>query len=180
MKLLLLLLLSFSALAADTAGVVFPERWTLDKTELLKNGEGLREFGVMGLDIYAVALYLQKPERDARRVLDSSAPRVIHMQFFRGIGRDDLRKAWAYGFEQNCAPPCVLPQKELAAFQAFIPDWRRGDTETYEFYAEYMNLRSNGKLIGSVHGKDFVRLLLSTWIGDAPPTPELRAALLGL
>ncbi len=179
MKWLLLWLLPFSALAVDTGGVVFPERWTLGKTELALNGAGLREYGLMGIDIYAAALYLVQPESDMDKVLASPTPKVLHMHFFRDIGRDDTLKAWAYSFEQNCHSPCVLPQKQLAAFQAFIPDSRRTDTQTYEFYPDRVNVLSNGKLIGSVTGARFARLLLSTWIGDAPPTPELKAALLG-
>ncbi|MDQ3564623.1 MAG: chalcone isomerase family protein [Pseudomonadota bacterium] len=82
------------------------------------------------------------------------------------------------GFEQNCTSPCVLPQKEIAAFQLFIPDSRSGDTQTY---ADRMEVFSNGKRIGEVKGAGFTRLLLSTWIGPpAPPTEALKNALLGL
>jgi len=176
---ILLLCLPLAA-AADTGGVVFPERWTLGQTGLIRNGEGLREYGFMGIDIYAAALYLKTAAHDAAAVLSSSEPKVLHMHFLRDFTRQDTLKAWDHSFAQNCPPPCALPQKELAAFQAFIPDSRRGDTQTYEFYADRVNVRANSRPIGSVEGAAFSRLLLSTWIGAAPPTEALKRALLGL
>ena len=176
----LLLGLPLTAFAAEAGGVNFPERWQLDGQTLLLNGAGVREYGPFGIDVYAAALYLRERETQGARVLDSPLPKVVQMRFLRDVSRADTLKAWDAYFERNCVTPCVLPYEAIAAFRAFIPDARDGDTQTYRFYDGRVEIDLDGQRLGSVKGAAFARLLLSTWIGDVPTTAELKAALLGI
>lgn len=176
---LLALLLALPVQAAEIAGVQFAQTWTLDGQSLGLNGAGLREYGFLKVDVYAAALYLPVVQRSEATVLESAGGKVLHMHFFRDVGREDTVKVWDHYFAENCPAPCVLPQASIAAFKALVPETRAGDTQTYLFRAEGVEFLANGRTLGKVFGADFARLLLSTYIGRYPPTPELRAALLG-
>lgn len=177
--LLMLWLLALPAGAAEVAGVRLPDYWMLDGHALPLNGIGVREYGLLKIDVYVAALYLPKPDQDPVHILAAPGPKVIQMQFLRDINREDALKVWDHYFAENCKSPCVLPAAEIAAFKAFAPTTVKGDTQTYLFYDNHVEVLANGKPIGKVGGPRFPRLLLSTWIGDYPPTPALRRALLG-
>lgn len=144
------------------------------------NGAGLREFGFLKIDVYAAALYLSEKQSDAHAVLASLEPKVLQMRFLRDGSREDTPKAWDIYFAKNCVTPHVLPAREIENFKSFIPATPAGETQTYFFYADRVRVDSGGRVLGEVQGADFVRLLLSTWIGVAPTTPELKNALLGV
>lgn len=173
------LLFPLAAQALQVGDAVLPDRWDINDHALMLNGAGLREYGFLKIDVYAAALYLPSKLTNERQVLASTEPRVLHMQFFRDVSREDTIKAWDHYFAENCKAPCSLPQQEIAAFKKIVPETITGDTQTYVFQAEAVELLRNGISIGRVQGAAFSRLLLSTWIGDVPSTAELKAKLLG-
>lgn len=175
----MLWLLALPAGAAEVAGIPFPDHWDLSGQTLVLNGAGLREYGVLGIDVYAAALYLETRENDADKVLASPRPKVLVMKFLRDGAREDTHKAWDIYFAKNCVAPCVLPAADIQAFKNFIPATRKGESQIYFFFADRVEVRSGASVLGQVHGAEFSRLLLSTWIGAQPTTGELKAALLG-
>ncbi|MGH8442022.1 MAG: chalcone isomerase family protein [Nevskiaceae bacterium] len=167
------------AAPAELEGVKLPDQWTLAGRTLVLNGYGVRTYSIFRVNVYVAGLYLAAREADAERILGSAEPRVFHMQFKRAIGRDDTLTAWDYAFEKNCVGSCRLPGDRIEAFKALIPASRSGETQTYIFHADRVDILGNGKVLGTVPGADFSRLLLSTLLGPVPPTPELKRALLG-
>ena len=168
-----------AAHALQVGDAVLPDQWAINGRALMLNGAGLREYGFLKIDVYAAALYLSAKMTDERQVLASTAPRVLHMHFFRNVSRDDTLKAWDHYFAENCKFSCSLPQQEIAAFKQLVPETVAGDTQTWVFQAGTAELLRNGISVGRVQGTAFSRLLLSTWIGDVPSTAELKSALLG-
>jgi len=177
----LLLLVGCSSLASavQVGKETLPDQWTLDSQTLTLNGAGAREYGFLKIHVYVAALYLAKAEHATDAILKSATPKVLHMRFLRDVSRADTVSAWEHYFAENCLAPCVLPREEIKAFNAIVPQSDTGDTQTYLFRPDSVELLRNGNSLGVVRGADFARLLLSTWIGAAPTTPALKQALLG-
>ena len=176
---LMLALLAQPVGAVEVGGVSLPDSWTLGAQTLELNGAGVREWGWLNIDVYAAALYLPKHASDADAVLASPGPKVLTLQLLRGAPAKSTVEAWAPYFAANCTAPCVPPVAQIDAFNARVPGAQKGDVETYVFEGDAVTMSHNGKVLGRIEGAGFARLLLSTWIGEAPTTPELKAALLG-
>ncbi len=167
---------------ASTVGAVdrfFPSQWTIDGVALVKNGEGTRRYGVFDIEVYRAALYLPATSADANAVLSSRGLRVLRMQYIRAVSASDARKAWTIYLQKNCIRPCVWPAPGADMFLKLVGDVRAGDTETYVFRADRVDVLRNALARGQVSAEGFPRLLLSTWIGDVPTTEQLKHALLG-
>jgi hypothetical protein len=171
------LLVSLGANARETAE--FPADMQIDGMTLVKNGEGERLYGLLGIKVYRAALYLPRRSRSDRIALDIDAPRIVRMRYIHGASADDAHRAWRAYLEKNCTPPCTWPAPGVNAFLALISAVDAGDQEQYVFRRENVEVSRNGRAIGRVEAPGFSRLLLSTWIGMAPTTSALKRALLG-
>jgi hypothetical protein len=169
-------LLAFSAQVGKES---VPDQWTVDGDSLVLNGAGPREYGFLKIKVYVAALYVAKKDQTSAGVLDAKTPKVMYTRFLRDVDLKDTLAAWDYYFEQNCKGSCTLPKKEIEAFKALVPVTVAGDTQTYLFRADGIELLRNDKSLGVVQGGEFARLLLSTWIGEVPTTPALKKSLLG-
>jgi hypothetical protein len=167
------------AVSAKVGKEPLPDEWSVDGSKLLLNGAGPREYGFLRIKVYVAGLYLSKRETAADAILDSETPKVMYTRFLRDVSLKDTLSAWDYYFEQNCTGSCTLPKEQIEAFKALVPVTKEGDTQTYLFRADGVELLRNDKSLGIVRGGDFARLLLSTWIGEVPTTPALKKALLG-
>lgn len=181
---LLLAALALPAQAVQVGEATLPDQWPLTSLDgspqtLLLNGAGLREYGPLGIDVYAAALYLTVRESDPQKLLASSTPKVLHMHFFRDGSVEDTRKAWGVYFTKNCTAPCLLPQATIAQFNALLPPTVKGETQTLSFDTQGLALARNGKTLGRIDDADFARLVLATYIGAQPTTQALKKALLG-
>lgn len=167
------------ALAVQVGKETLPDQWTLDGNALVLNGAGPREYGLLRIKVYVAALYVAKRDATSLGVLDARTPKVLHTRFLRDVELKDTLAAWDYYFEQNCTGSCTLPKQQIEAFKALVPVTVAGETQTYLFRPDGVELLRNDKSLGLVQGADFARLLLSTWIGEVPTTPALKKALLG-
>jgi hypothetical protein len=174
-----LLLVAGVVRGVEVGGVEFPETWTADGQTLMLNGAGVREYGVFGIDVYAAALYLLEPMHDARAVLTHPGPKVLHMHALRSASAADTARAWAPYLRDNCQAACNYPARQARRFLSMLPDMVAGETQTYVFENDRVEMLRNGRSSGTIEGGGFARLLLSTWIGEAPTTEALKAALLG-
>lgn len=165
--------------AVEVAKEKLPDDWTVDGSKLVLNGAGPREYGFLRIKVYVAALYVAKRDSTTEGVLDASTPKVLHTKFLRDVSLKDTLSAWDYYLDQNCSGSCRLSKEKVEAFKALIPETKAGDTQTYLFRADGVELLSNNKSLGVVPGGDFARVLLSTWIGAVPTTPALKKALLG-
>ena len=189
MKIFLLvcgLVFSSFAHAIKVGDVELPDTWAVEQDTLVLNGAGMREYGFFRINVYVGALYLPKRDNNAQAILNSSAPRVIHMKMLRNVGREDSVKAWTHYLEANCEaqkPTCAKQsdtfKAALLTFQKLVPDTREGDTQTYVFNDGVAVMLRNGAKLGEVRDPAFARALLASWIGSVPTTEDLRRALLG-
>lgn len=159
----------------------FPATWQVGEATLQRNGAGIREYGFFKIDGYAAALYLTEPSSDAEAILASDQPKAVHMRYLRGGGDvDDARRVWREAIRANCsAPDCTLDDTAVQDFLNAVAPARKGHTETMEFGDDLMRYRVDGSVVATVRDTTLRRVLLATWIGDAPPTEKLKRALLG-
>jgi hypothetical protein len=177
-----LLFVSAQVHAVKVGELELPDRWQVGDEQLVLNGAGMREVGILRIAVYAGALYLPKRETSASAILDATTTRVIHLQMLRNVSRADSVKAWTHYLEANCEAPCAKKSEAfksaLRQFQQIIPDTRAGDTQTYVFRDGATELLLNGASLGDIRDRHFTRALLASWIGRVPTTEDLRRALL--
>jgi len=169
--------------AAVRAGdVAFAEtvRMGAEGPELVLNGAGVRH--KLFLRIYAAALYLPQPVRDAHAVMARDLPARVVMHFLSPkVSAEKITAAWTRGFEAN-QPPARLQalRSRLERFNALFPSVRRGDEIRIDYLPESGTaVHLNGRLLGTVPGEDFFHALLAVWLGSHPADAGLKEALLG-
>lgn len=173
---------SFSAaiVALELHGVDFPPTSTIDNQRLVLNGCGTRTYGLFRNKIYVAGLYLQNTSDSDQQILNSEGIKQIKMRYMRKIDQDDMRRGWDYYFNENCPDhDCSAYTGEIAEFQAAVIAATKTDDYDYIFTNQSVRILVNNQLVATIEGADFSRLLLSTWIGAAPPTKALKNALLG-
>ena len=176
---LLLFCLAAPAGAAELDGVRLPDSWTLGEKTLRLNGIGTRVYSLFKVRIYVAGLYLEQPSKDADAILASPAPKVVHLQMLYPVSRDDAVKVWREAFAESCRPPCSIEPGAVERFLGLVRDVDKNTTLTYVMSEKGLQLGYDGKLAGEVESPLLGRLVLATFIGDKPPTPELKRALLG-
>lgn len=168
--------------AADTvevAGVSVPGTVQVADEKLALNGAGLRE--VAWFDVYVGGLYVREPSRQPAEVVAQEGPKRIHMWMLRDVERQKLVDAWNEGFKNNMEPEKFGALADrIETFNSYFPDAEEGD----EFVMDYIpgegtRVSVNGKVQGTIPGRDFHEGLLLIWLGDSPPSDEIREGMLG-
>lgn len=174
-----LAILTSPAAAAELAGVTLPDRESVEGTELVLNGMGLREATFLRVDVYVAGLYLEQKTDDPAAIINSNAAKKLVMRFVRSVGRKDLVEAWTDGFKKN-APDFQGAENGLRALNAAMVDVGEGDSlEFVQTPGGDIVLTVKGKAADPITGEPFARALWSVWLGPKPPNPELKEGLLG-
>jgi hypothetical protein len=112
----------------------------------------------------------QEGERDADSVLG----------FVRDVGSDDLNKAWDEGFENNAASQLPALQERIATFKGWMTDVKAGQQLRFVLTpGAGTRVEADGADRGTIEGDDFAVALLSIWLDEKPPNPDLKDGLLG-
>lgn len=173
---LLLLLLAGAAIARPT----FPATMTVDEQALMRNGVGLCEWGIFGIDLYHAALYRPTRTTDAATVINSDEPCVIVLHFVRPLSREQMRAAYQASFDVNAGDEHAKLAQRFTRFLDLVPAVQDG--QRLRFVVRPLrdsSLLLDDRLLGTIEGEDFARLLLRMYVGDKPPTRDLRRGLLG-
>lgn len=165
--------------AAELDGVTMPDKQDVLGVHLVLNGMALRTYSFLRVHIYVVGLYLERRSTDADAILNSSQTKLLRFVFSRDVSAEDARKSWQDGFDRNCRTPCHLPAEMTDRFLAAVPAVQKGDIGALLTTAQGLDVFMNQKLIGQVSDRNFVRVILSTFIGTQPITNALKSSLLG-
>ncbi len=181
---LIVTLATAPATAREVGGVELPDEVTgglAAAGPLRLNGAGVRR--KVFVPVYAVGLYLPVPARDAAQVLAVDGPRLVHMHFLHSeVARDKLVAAWDEGFAANHEAAALAALRErITRFNGLFDTLHRGDTVVLAFdpRAGATQVTINGQVRGAIPGADFAAGLLRVWLGPAPVSEDLKAALLG-
>lgn len=168
--------------AADLDGVSLPDSYTVNGQPLVLNGIGLRTLTIFAVKAYVAGLYLPQPNHDAQQILASPGAKVLLLKFVHGASKARVEKQYRAGEEVNCGSG-GCDQSDQADFERLVaaaPAVNAGDTSTYIFTDKGFQVFANDRLIGEFANKDLAYHLLSGFIGNHPPSQELRRQLLGL
>jgi hypothetical protein len=180
--LLMICWLNPGATAATLEGVTFPDSYTVDGQTLILNGIGVRRVTIFRVRIYVAGLYLPRQSHDAAAIMASRGPTVLRLEFIHSGSKAQVEKQYREGEAQNCGHGgcAASDQSDFERLVAAAPAVEPGDTSTYIFTDKGVKVLANDKMIGDFADVDLARQLLRGFIGDHPPTQELRSALLGL
>ena len=161
-------------------GVNFPEHAQVDGTDLTLNGLGMRKATFLKVNVYVAALYVTRPSRDPKVLVESNGPDELILHFVRSVGVDDLTKAWSEGFARNSKDQLAALKERIATLNGWMSDMKSGQRLTFiRRPGAGIQVDVNGTVKGTIEGDDFARAFVSIWLGATPPNPELKSGLLG-
>jgi len=170
-----------SAPAADVDGVRLPDTLTVDGTNLILNGTGLRKKLI--IKVYAAGLYLTEKDRNFQTIVDADKPMAIRMHFiYDGVSPKQLIETWNEGFAVTMGENAPAPFKEkVASFNSFFTKEAKKDDRYDLIYlpAKGVSLVINEKLSGTIPGLDFKKALFAIWLGEKAANKALKKSLLG-
>lgn len=173
--------LAFAAVvgAAALAGVTMPDVVSVSGKTLHLNGLGLRT--KVFFKIYVAGLYLENPTHDATNAISSEEEKRVVMHFlYKKVTKKQLVDAWDEGFEQNAGLLSAEIKEKIARLESWMEDVTAGQeiVFTYEPGAG-TTVEVGGRKKGTIPGADFMRDLWKVWLGEHPPTGELKKGMLG-
>ncbi len=172
-----LLLVAPGALARKKAGTSFKETVTIGGKTLKLNGLGVREATVFKVDVYVAGLYVEKPSKVAKELLDDEGPKYLLLKMVRDVDKDDLVGAWNDGLKKNGGGAAI--KAGVKRLNKMMADVKKGETLSMTFDpVAGVTVKFAGKKKGTIAGKGFSRWLLAIWLGKNPPNPGLKRGLL--
>ena len=175
--------LGLPAWAVDVAGVKVDDTAKVGGKDLKLNGAGVRTRAVF--KVYAMGLYLAKPETTVDGVLASAGPRRVSLTMMRAVSGDDLGQAFMTGINNNTdkdeRKKFVNQIVKLGEAFANHGDLKPGDQITVDWVpGTGMVMSVNGKAAAEpVAEQAFYNALLRIWLGDKPADAALKPLLLG-
>lgn len=167
------------AWSGELAGVTMPDQVTVGDAKLELNGMGLRK--KLWVKVYVAGLWLERTSHDPAAIVASSTPKRVVMHFLTDRAtKGKMDDAWDEGFEANSPGQVASLRDRIERFKSFFGDMKDGDVVEYVMVpGEGTTIKLNGALKGTIEGDDFQAALLRVWLGEHPPTDDLKAGMLG-
>lgn len=160
--------------------ISFPGHVQVNGTDLALNGLGVRKATFLKVNVYVAALYVVRPLRDPKPIIESETPQQLVLHFVRNVGVEDLRKAFIEGFERSGTDQSAAMKERITRLNTWMVGMKSGQRLTFNRQPPSgVQVSVNGVQKGTIEGDDFARALMSIWLGATPPNPELKSGLLG-
>lgn len=168
-----------AAWSAELAEVTLPDQVTVEDASLELNGMGLRK--KMWVKVYVAGLYLPSKTFDAGAAVQMAGTKKVVMHFLTDKAtKKKMDAAWLEGFEANSPSEFDGLEGRVRTFMGFFGDMENGDViEMTVVPGRGTTVVLNGDEKGVIEGDDFGAALLRVWLGDHPPTDELKSGMLG-
>ena len=179
---MVLLAFASGARAATLQGVDIPDTYPLDGKTLVLNGMAVRSKTILHIKVYVVALYLTKKSNDPQQIAASPDPKVLVLHFIHSASQSQVQDSYREGENVNCGGG-GCNEADKADFDRLVSLARAvevGDTTTYIISSKGLRVLSNNQFVADFPNQRFARQILDGFIGEHPPTPEIRGQLLGL
>ena len=176
--LMLGLLLSLPANAGSLSSVTVPDSATVAGQSLVLNGMGLRE--KFWIDIYVGSLYLPSKTTDASKAINDDVAKRITMDFiYSEVTKEQLIETFQEGLAKQ--PNASAEVKAgMATLNTWMQDVHAGDKIVIDYVpGTGTTISMKGQAKGTIEGVDFMRSLLTIFIGDDPPTAAFKAGMMG-
>ena len=161
-------------------GVSFPQQVQVRGERLTLNGLGMRKATFLRIKVYVGALYVAHPTSDASAIMSSRDPVEIDLAFVFHATAGQFRDAWEDGFKRSA--PDKLPQLRARITELENRTTAVNSGQKVSFLripGVGVQFSLDGVVQGTIPGDDFGAAFLGIWLGPSPPSPELRAGLLG-
>jgi hypothetical protein len=173
-------LVAGSALAGECAGVTLPDSVSVDGKALVLNGMGLREATVFKVDVYVAALYVEHRSADAALLVNGEQLKQLRIHFVRNVSREDMQENMERAVRAGAGAKFPALEARFNQLKSWLPALRAGE----EFIVTYrpnvgIDVVHGTRSLGPIAGKDYADAVFRIWLGDYPPTPELKRGLLG-
>ncbi|MSP18694.1 MAG: hypothetical protein EXR74_03900 [Bdellovibrionales bacterium] len=170
------LLAGSQSVAAQIENTMFQDLLSVAGQHLKLNGLGLRKATLFKVRVYAAGLYLVTPSQNSEAILNSTHPKVLVMKFLRDVSQQQINEAWDATFQNSK----IKFYQELVQLKKIMPNAKEGDTLEYVFLSDKTEFKINKVAIENMPSGEWGKALLATWIGNNPPTEELKRGLLGI
>jgi hypothetical protein len=171
------------ALAAEVAGVKFPEQVQAEGKQLVLNGAGLRRKFIF--KVYAMALYLPARAASAAAAIDAPGPKRISIGMLRDVDAKTFSDALREGIEANQSAAevkAIEPRiRQLEAVMQKVGTAKDGMRIRLDWVpgAGTQVSIDGAPADEPIQGEDFYRALLRIWLGPHAVQNDLKQALLG-
>ena len=165
--------------AGELADVTMAEEITVGDATLQLNGMGLRK--KMWVKVYVAGLYLESTTKDAGMAVSSDGAKRVVMHFLTNkANKKKMDAAWVEGFEANSPSSYDTLKDRVKEFVDLFGDMKVDDViELTLVPGGGTTVALNGEVVGVIEGDDFAAGLLKVWLGDHPPSDELKTGMLG-
>ena len=158
----------------------FPAEVTLQEQKLVRNGAGLCEWGIFGIDLYHAALFVETKPETVAKALAADQPMAIHLEFCRELTAAQLREAYSASVKVNTGKDLPKHEASLKVLCDAMETVKEGDAYTFLLVPEAgTKVLRNGKEVAAIPCEAFRVLFVKLYLGDKPPTADLRKGLLG-
>ena len=165
--------------AGELADVKMADEITVGDATLELNGMGLRK--KMWVKVYVAGLYLESPAKDAAEAVSTGGTKRVVMHFLTNkANKKKMDAAWVEGFEANSPAAYDRLKDRVKEFADLFGNMKVGDVIELTMVPGGGTTASvSGETMGVIDGDDFAAGLLKVWLGDHPPSDELKAGMLG-
>ncbi|WP_299679914.1 chalcone isomerase family protein [uncultured Dokdonia sp.] len=172
--------IGFANAQTQVGDATLPNQMTLEGTDLVLNGAGMREKVVF--DLYAGGLYLQSKSSDAQRIINADETMVIKLDIVsKLVSSKKMKSAVDDGFEASTDDNIAPIEDRIEKFKGFFSD---EIVKTNVFDIAYIKgqgtvVYKNGTKVGTIEGLDFKKALFGIWLGEDPADEDLKEGMLG-
>ena len=165
--------------AGELADVKMADEITVGDATLQLNGMGLRK--KMWVKVYVAGFYLEMPTEDAAEAVNAGGTKRVMMHFLTNkANKKKMDAAWVEGFEANSPSSFDSMADRVKEFADLFGDMKVGDViELTMVPGNGTTASVNGETVGVIDGDDFATGLLKVWLGDHPPSEDLKSGMLG-
>ncbi len=179
---LIVLPLSANAITESKSEKSYDDAITVNGTDLVATGVGLREKTFLKVDVYTIVSYLKKgvslSENKAASLLNMDEPKILQMDLTRSFSNEKLKNAFSEVIEDNYDDMSTF-QGDMETFLAyFTADAEEGDQLIFSYFpGEGLTTSLNGTEMGTIANVEFMKALWTVWLGEDPADDDLREAL---
>ncbi len=171
---------AFANAQTQVGDATLPNQMTIEGTDLVLNGAGMREKVVF--DLYAGGLYLQSKSNNASSIINADETMVIKLDIVsKLVSSKKMKNAVDDGFEASTNDNIAPLADRIEKFKSFFSD---KIVKTNVFDIAYIKgqgtvVYKNGTKIGMIEGLDFKKALFGIWLGEDPADDDLKEGMLG-
>jgi hypothetical protein len=165
--------------AVQVKGVEVPATVVSDGHTLTLQGAGVRKKFMFS--VYVGALYLTTAASDAAKAIAADEPKRISLRFLRDVSVDAMRDAYEDGFFKNSQEKLDRLRPRIDRLVSFHDrELKEGQTLSYTYLPSTgTRVELDGVEKGAIEGRDFMEALFAIWLGEIPPSFDLKRAMLG-